>query len=363
MSAGERARLGEVLEAATLNALKRDWEGVNYTHLRSSLRLPILRLSDAESRLGQWTRADRTIEIARRLVLEHPWGIVVEVLKHEMAHQYADEVLRAHDETSHGPAFRRACEMLAIDPAASGVPRLDGTTAAPEEVRVLGRIHKLLALAESPNQHEAELATREAQRLMLKHNLEAHAAGRRAGYSFRHLGTPTGRLQAHQRMLASILGSHFFVEPIWVSVHRPLEGIAGTVLEVCGTEANLDIAAWVYDFLLATAERLWRDHRRAAGLRGDTLRRSFLAGVMRGFHKKLDEQQQENRREGLVWVGDPRLTAFFESRYPRRRSVRSQARAHPEAFAEGEKAGRAIVLNRPVTQGGAGGRRLLGSGS
>src|SRR5262249_20613333 len=150
----------------------------------------------------------------------------------------------------------------------------------------LRRIAKLLALGASDNQHEAEVAMREAQRLMLKHNLAGAGEARRRGYAFRHLGEPTGRLQAHQRVLGAILGRHFFVEPIWVSVHRPLVGSAGTVLEVCGTEANLEMASYVHDFLLRTAEHLWVEHRRAKGLRGDAQRRSFLVGVMRGFSDK-----------------------------------------------------------------------------
>src|SRR5205085_8890006 len=142
-------------------------------------------------------------------------------------------------------------------------------------------------LAESPNQHEAESAMREAQRLMLKFNLDAPDAGRR-GYRFRHLGAPTGRLQPHQRFVAAILGKFFFVETIWVTVHRPLDGIPGTVLEVCGTDANLEMASYVHDFLERSGERLWAEHKRASGVRGDRDRRSYLAGVMRGFYEKLE---------------------------------------------------------------------------
>jgi hypothetical protein len=284
--------------------------------------------------------------------------VVVEVLKHEMAHQYADEVLGARGETAHGAAFRRGCELLGIDPAASGLPDQVGPI-PDEEARVLGRIAKLLALAESPERHEAEAATREAQRLMLKYNVEAAQAGRRGAYAFRHLGAPTGRLQAHERLLASILGSHFFVEPIWVSVHRPLEGKSGTVLEVCGTPANLEMATHVHDFLLRTAERLWREHKRSSGERTDRMRRSYLAGVMKGFDQKLDAQARENRREGLVWVGDAGLKEYFDARYPRRQSVRSSGRAHPDAYAAGQRAGRSIVLHRPVTGAASGGVRLL----
>ena len=357
------ARLSAELEAALVRALRREWDNLNWSHLRRVLHPPTLLLSDALSRLGQWSRTDRTIELSRRLVLGHPWGVVVEVLKHEMAHQYADEVMGTGDETAHGPAFRRACTLLGIDPAASGLPR-DVAPLEGEEVRVLGRIAKLMALAQgqNQNQNEAELAMREAQRLMFKYNLEAAVARPTTGsqpYDFRHLGEPTGRLQAHERMLASILGSHFFVEPIWVTVHRPLVGKPGTVLEVCGTPANLEMAAHVHDFLLKTSERLWREHKRQSGDRSDRMRRSYLAGVMRGFGEKLAAQAREQQREGLIWVRDAGLSGFMNSRHPRRTSVRSSSRAHPEAYAAGQRAGREIVLHRPVGSTGGGGVRLL----
>lgn len=345
-----QARLGAELEAAIVRALKTDWESINWSHLRRALRPPTFLLSDAESRLGQWSRADRTIEISRRLVLTYPWGMVIEVLKHEMAHQYVDEVLAELGETAHGRAFAHACMRLGIDPAASGLPRAEGPI-PDEEARVLSRIAKLLALAESPNRNEAELAMRQAQRLMLKYNLEAARARDKKEYSFRHLGEPTGRIQAHNRQLAALLGRHFFVEPIWVSIHQPLFGTAGKVLEVCGTHANLEMAAHVHDFLLNTAERLWREHRKEARLGSDRLRRSYLVGVMRGFEEKLDAQSKEQQQEGLVWIKDPGLAGFLRTRYPRQENRRSATRTNPEAYSAGKRAGRTIVLHRPVTSG------------
>lgn len=357
--------MSAALEAAAVRALLRDWEQINYSHFRDALKPPVLVLSDVAGRLGRWSSVERTIEIARTLVLRQPWGVVVEVLKHEMAHQYAFEVIGAHDETAHGPAFHRACAMLGIDPAASGLPR--GANSAPDaESRVLSRVAKLLALAGSPNAHEAQAAMRGAQRLMLKYNLdETKARGREgaANYGFRQLGEPTGRLQAHQRILASILGSHFFVKCIWITVHRPLVGTSATVLEICGTAPNLTTAAYAHDFLLRAAEHLWRDHKRAKAIRGDGPRRSYLVGVMRGFNDKLDGQEKEHRAQGLVWVGDPALARYYTGRNPRVRSVRSKARHSSAAFAEGREAGRTIVLHRGVESGGGGSRgRLLPSG-
>ena len=76
-------------------------------------------------------------------------------------------------------------------------------------------------------------------------------------------------------------------------------------MELCGTASNLDVATYVHGFLLETGERLWRGHRQERRLTGNAERRRYLLGVMMGFDDKLNEATKENRREGLIWIGDP----------------------------------------------------------
>jgi hypothetical protein len=349
------------LEAACARALFREWRQLNWTHFASSLRAPVVAIDDSDRRLGSWSRSDRSIRLSRRLVLEQPWGVVVEVLKHEMAHQYVEEVLGQTQETGeapHGEAFRRTCERLGIDVRAAGMPVAGGGGG---DGRVLGRVAKLLALAGSPNVHEAELAMREAQRLMLAHNIDvARSGAARGAYGFRHLGEPTGRVQLAERVLASILCTHFFVEVIWVTVYRPRVGTRGTVLEVCGTDENLALAEYVHGFLRHTGERLWREHRRREGIRSDRDRRSYLAGVMRGFRDRLDEERGQQEAAGLVWVGDGDLKSYHSARHPRQVSTGRRRTTSAAAFGDGRAAGRGIVLARPLaSQGGTAGRLLL----
>jgi predicted SprT family Zn-dependent metalloprotease len=344
-----RARLTAELAAALVRELRATYSHLNATFFKRKLTAPSIELSDAETRLGRWVADVRTIEISRSLVLDEAWGVVVEVLKHEMAHQFVHEVLGQVSEAAHGPAFRDVCKRLGIDAGASGLPR--ASTTESRDAHVLERISRLLALAESSNEHEAQAAMSAAQRLMLKHNLERVHDTVPRGYGFRHLGTPTGRVTEGERLLGAILGKHFFVEVIWVPVYRPLEQKQGSVLEVCGTPANLEMAAYVHAFLTHTAEQLWRTHKRAANIRRDRERRTFLAGVMTGFLEKLDQQRTLHKREGLVWVGDGDLDAYYRTRHPHIQHVRYAGNRRSEAHEHGRKAGGSIVLHRPV--GGA----------
>ncbi len=287
MDAGGRAQLDAVLEVALLRELRATWHQVNSSHFQGKLSPPTLELVATRMKLGRWIEATRTIEISRPLVLAERWGVVLEVLKHEMAHQFVLEVLMEREQTAHGPVFRGVCSRLGIDARAAGLPRAFSTGAGDPEAKILQRIVRLLALAESPNRHEAEAAMAAAQRLMLRHNMDAARAAAPRDYSFEQLGEPTGRVAEHERLVAMILGRHFFVETIWIPVFRPLEGKRGSVLEICGTRGNLSIAEYVHGFLHETAARLWREHQRAERIASNRERRTYLAGVMTGFADML----------------------------------------------------------------------------
>jgi hypothetical protein len=354
--------LTAALESALVRELRATYRQLNESYFREGLVAPTLELVPTRATLGRWVPETRTIEISRPLVLAQPWGAVVEVLKHEMAHQYVQEVLGETSQTPHGRAFRDACARLGVDARAAGVPH-GSITANADDEKMVERVARLLALAESPNRHEAEAAMAAAQKLMLKYNLDASRAPAEAAggrdYGYRHVGTPSGRTAEHERILAMILGKHFFVEAIWVSVYRPAEGKRGSVLEICGTRANLEIATYVHGFLLETAARLWRDHKRARRISRDRDRRVYLAGVMAGFAEKLARQETRSKSEGLVWVKDGDLGRYFRRRHPYIRHVRHAGHRRTDAFAHGAAAGRAIVLHRPVEAPATNRGRLL----
>jgi len=352
-------RLSGELERAALHAIIRTWEDLNGALFRFQLTRPALELVDSSSRLGRWHGGLRAIELARSLLVDHGWGVLVEVLKHEMAHQYVDEVLGQPDDAMHGSVFRRVCEERGIDPSAAGVPSVDKPVV---EQHLLTRVAKLLALAESSNEHEAQAAMSAAQRLMLKYNIDLAVSGLEPAYGFRHLGAPSGRVNESQRILAGILADHFFVQTIWVPVWRAQEGRRGSVLEICGSEANLSLADYVHAFLNVTAERLFREYRRSPSGRG-AKRLTFMAGVMSGFRERLERERKRSKAEGLVWVGDAALEGFFRKRHPRIRWTRYAVGHGSEAYARGREAGEKIVLHRGISSNSSSNApRLLGSG-
>jgi hypothetical protein len=348
--------LSAELETLLLRELRAcfDWE--NDARFRGRLQPPVFALSDAAARLGRWVRATRTLELSRALVIERPWPEVLGVLQHEMAHQFVDEVLGVRDETAHGETFRRVCAERGIDARAAGpaVPAEDGAGD-----RVLERIRKLLALAGSSNQHEAEIAMRRAHELMLRHNVEEAAARADRSFEVRHLGDPLRRSTRVEADVVSLLSQFFFVKVIRVPVYLPRLGKRGLVYEVLGTRANVEMASHVHAFLLATAERLWAENRGDRRVRSGRDRLQYQSGVVRGFHEKLAAERTELRGTGLVWVRDARLDEAYHARHPRITTATRRVRVSA-AHAAGREAGRAVVLHRPVEHGSsAGPTRLL----
>jgi Protein of unknown function (DUF2786) len=350
--------LTAALEAMLLRALAVEWRTLNHGRFGSRMQLPLIELSRTDGALGRWITSGRRMQFARNYVTTACWGAVREVIKHEMAHQFVAEVLGVHDETAHGATFQKLCADLGVDGRATGAPQVE---LGADDARVAARIAKLLALAESQNQHEAETAMLTAQRLMLTHNIAASALGGSVHFGFRHVGQPSGRIQEHERLLANVLQQHFFVDAIWVPVYRPLLGKDASALELSGTTSNLDIAEYAHGFLQQSADHLWRDHKRTNKLRGDRDRRMFLAGVIQGFAEKLRAAEVQHAEQGLVWVRSGDQAQYFKRRHPRVRQVAYGGQRRGESYDHGREAGQKLVLHRGVAGGPAERGRLLGT--
>ncbi|MEC8894964.1 MAG: DUF2786 domain-containing protein, partial [Planctomycetota bacterium] len=180
----------EALERAWLKRLAWHFDHVNYQYLGCALKRPLFILGDSKKKLGSWDGNRRTLMISRHHILCHDWETVVDTLRHEMAHQYVQEHLGLGAAAPHGREFRDACELLRCDPAAkadgAAMGKLEDSPA--EKDRKLGRIKELLALAGSPNEHEAATAMRLAQKYLLKYNLDFDDLPGERSYDFLYLG-------------------------------------------------------------------------------------------------------------------------------------------------------------------------------
>lgn len=355
-----------VLQAAWLHQLRRFYDLYNWSYLNSRLRRPLFRLGLSSETLGLWDGSVRTITISFRHILSHPWERVLETLRHEMAHQYVDDVLGRRGETSHGAGFREAAHLLRV-PAAGTTA--DGTTAAgslgalegstAERDKILSRVKLLLALAKSPNEHEAASAMRMANRYLLEYNLDLTRGEAPLRYATRHLGRSSGRIQEYEYCLGHILEDHFFVRVIWTVSYDAILDRTGRVMQISGTPENLEMAEYVYHYVLNVAERLWEARRKAPGFSGGT-RLQYLAGLVRGLQEKLEAQKVELREEsGLVWLGDKDLSSYYRYVNPRVTKTTTGGVSRGERYHEGVRDGREITIHKGLGEDRARRGRIL----
>lgn len=337
-----------------LQLLEHEWDFAREGPRLAGLGRPSFELSPRMTRsLGRWDAGTRTITLSERLLDGRRWHLLVSTLRHEMAHQVVSELWGAPEEPPHGPVFRRACELLGVSAEARA-------TAAEleeerEEPRVVRTIRRLLALSSSPNRHEAEAALAKAQELALKHNvaLADDASGQRRQYAHRLLDRPRKRWPSYTWTVLHTCEKLHQVQHIRWTLP---DGEA--VVELFGAPDNLDLAEYVYHYLLAAGDGEWRRFRQEQGLANNRKRLSFLLALFSAFDRKLARQRQELvTTQALVVSEDAELQAFFRRRYPHvRTGSLSNHQVHADARAAGAEAGGRLQI-RPGVGGEGGGRK------
>lgn len=354
------------LETAWLRQLKEDWKLANYSYFKGRMRLPHLCLSSSKGMLGQWKGGFyRSLSISAILIQNHTWEYVQEVLYHEMAHQYVEEVLGILEERPHGEAFKAVCLEHGIDASASGrvkpwlAKRKRNGTVNPENHRVINKVNKLLALAQSANKHEAQSAMAKAQALLLKHNLSLLETQKERKYTHKQIGR-VGRRNPIRSIISAILSRFFFVEAVWTFGYDQHQNRSGRVLELSGTPENIEMAEYVYEYLQNTAELLWTAYKKKEQVKENRHRRTFIYGLLDGFYKKLEGRMRESRSRKLIWKGDPELKAFVQRRNPRLvRSSSSYSRSCKDAYRSGLARGSNLVIRKGIHKKGQGRAELL----
>jgi hypothetical protein len=326
-------------------------------NLRQAIRRPLFAIQTMQHRLGCWSPAKREITLSRELVTEHRWDDVREVLLHEMAHQVADEGLKARGEADHGNSFQQACRLLQANPRASGSypplhQRLRQGEQLDENDRMVIKIHKLMALAESSNPNEAHAAMRKAYQLMSRHNVDLISRGHHQPYTSIFLGRPRQRHFREAYHLAHLLQDFYFVQGVWVEAWVIEKERMGRVLEISGSHQNVQIAEYVHDSVCRYIDHAWTGYQK--GKRLNRYRKTdFAVGVIEGFRSTLQQASAaalQGNRTGLpMRVNDRALTRYLARRYPRLRSLSKAGPGHDgQILADGTECGKKLIIAKGI---------------
>ncbi len=347
-------------EKHALIELQNEYQNILRSH-RLKMRPVRLALVDSKTFWGQWVRETRTIFLSRELLLKHIWPHVVLVLRHEMAHQYVDEVESPRQrEVAHGPTFQQACRKLGIPEylikASLNMDELDWhqhETDA-ESDKLLEKVRKLLNLATSSNEHESVLAMNKVRELYAKYNLESTSLQNKYVHSF--IMTGKKRLTTPEQKIIGILVGHFFVQVIVGMTYSAQNGESERVIEIIGRKENVLMAEYVYHFLKQQSQALMSEAiLKAQNSWSLAYRKAYHLGILQGFDEKLSVTEKTHgesliAKALVVFRQDRELGRYISSVHPRLTSLSSRARlGSHDAYSEGKRVGREINLNKPIT--------------
>jgi hypothetical protein len=351
--------LQEDLERRIVHGIACEWENALWVlspEDRQHMQQPLFGLRTTKSRLGYWSGEKNEITISRTFALDYPWDDVRDVLFHEMAHQYTEQVLKSTEKSPHGADFLKACHRLRANPKASGryKPLHDQIHlhSISKEDRVLIRVKKLMSLAKSTNRHEAEAAMAKAHELMRKYNIDLLNKSSHRDFVSMFIGSPALRHHREEYHLANLLQKYYFVQGLWVSSYVLSKEKMGRVFEISGIPENVKIASYVYDFVKNTIDMHWHHYNQKKTL-NRYRKTDFAVGIIEGFCKKLDTQKpapsHPDKTTALITMEDPLLVAYMSHKYPRTRSFqRSASSQDDQVLKHGYDIGKDLVISKGI---------------
>lgn len=325
------------------------------------MRAPNFTISSTTKTIGSWDSTSKTISISKNLILTHNWDVVIEVLKHEMAHQYTSEILSTK-ELPHGESFKLACDIFAVHPdfrnATGEIPKFLNKEAAThtKENKTLKKIEKLLALADSAEEHEASAAMNKANELIANYNINLDIAAEKATYCYRQIYVGKKNVTAWSKIISGIVRDYFFVQTIIISQYDARTDSTYKAIELIGREHNIAIAEHVFKFLTERIEILWNIFR-AQNNASARDKRSYYFGLLYGFREKLKEADEKRNEtlsnstttSALVVANDHGLTSFAHDRYPhtKNRSVGS-LKINKSVYDSGIEEGKKLTIHKTI---------------
>lgn len=258
--------------------------------------------------------------------------------------------------------------MLRANPRASGTyPTLTEAVfqkeLAPEDAR-LRQIQKLMALAESPNRHEAESAMAKAHQLIAKYNIRTLGKNENKSIFTIFLGEPALRRYRDVYALAALISEFYFVEGVWVPAFVVEKGKMGSALEISGTPANLQMADYVYHYVRRFVDSEWElyNGRKTMNRHRKT---DFAVGIIQGLREKLTRHAENkgrrpaSERKAVIRLTDAFLGDYMAHRYPRTRKIyRAASCPDDRVMQDGVRLGKALVISKGVSHVEKSGRLL-----
>lgn len=273
------------------------------------------------------------------------------VIRHELAH-YITFITHGEAEAPHGNEFKGFCQLIGwgrdVYSATFCLESGEAHTSITENV-ILRKVQKLMALATSSNEHEAEQAMIKAQQFLLKHHIESKylTSGKEEEEKiFLKRIMKQKKENAKMRSIAKILET-FFVSPVYT------RGGGSIYLEIVGNAVNIEIAEYVAAVLERELENLWGQVQRRTALKGVIAKNSFFLGLAKGYCNKVHALKREYNQEMIegLMILEKQLVDAKAMVYPRLSKRHSSGSYCPRSSTLGEQMGRELNISPALSKG------------
>lgn len=334
-----------------------------------NLTTPIINISSGKKTVGWWDDRKKTLSISDHLIKTEIWDVVLEVLKHEMAHQYVSEFYNNAD--NHGKYFKTACKKLGVHPAFAvnskeyykKLQKFKGEL-PPDAQKMLKKVEKLMALGQSSNEAEAQAASRKANYLLNKYNLQKiNTRDNNPDIKYLTICHKKKRIESIQRAILSVLKNYYYVSCLTSNTYNAQDDAVYKSIVLVGPKEALKVAEYVYHFLLCTGQGLWQNFKKEnCAKRKDKLSfdMGFIAGIEHN-HKIMFETSEIkiNKNTSLpvktvkaLMAKNQKGNQIEVSRlFPKLRKVRyGKHQAASGAFKQGFQDGKNTHINKGMTR-------------
>ena len=333
-----------------------------------NLTTPIINISSGKKTLGWWNDKNKTLSISSHLIKNEIWDIVLEVLKHEMAHQYVSEFYDNAD--MHGKYFKTACKKLGVHPAfVAGIKdyqkklqEFKGELSTKAQ-KMLKKVEKLMALGQSSNEAEAQAASRKANYLLNKYNLEQiNTNSNNLNIKYLTICHKKKRIESVQRAILSILKYYYFVNCLTSNTYHAQDDEVYKSIVLVGRKEALKVAEYVYYFLLDTAQTLWQNFKKENNAkRCDKLSfdMGFIAGIEHNHKIMFKESKIKINKGSSLPVKTVKALIAENQKYnqieqfrlfPKLKTIQyGRHRVESGAFKEGYKNGKNTQIDKGIS--------------
>lgn len=206
------------------------------------------------------------------------------------------------------------------------------------ENTIVLKIKKLLELANSSNKNEAEIASIKAQELLIKYNLNMQTVNNLEIDYTEDVLSELNRQPTEVAYITMILRNYFFVGALTERKFKE----ATTSLRIFGTTSNVQIATYVYVFLLRTYRQLWKEHKKQTS---NANSKSFYYGITTALSQKLEATKKKVENEyGLIVVDDKKVLDWMS--VAKKRTIKCHS--NNSSFYDGYQKGQSIEIRKPI---------------